>query len=89
MYPQTLWWPLQSGREWHVTHWHVIDWHVIDWHVIHWHVIRFQISNLAADQVHGCDVRRMNTVPGFTFRVCASNGDLPYDAGSVDVVVCR
>jgi len=53
------------------------------------HIIHFQISNLAADEVHGCDVRRMHTVPGFTFRVCASNGDLPYDVGSVDVVVCR
>ncbi len=47
-----------------------------------------RISKLPPECVHGCDVRRMNTVPGFTFRVCTPNGDLPYGSGSVDVVVC-
>ena len=52
-------------------------------------VTDLQISRLPPENVHGCDVRSMKAVPGFTFTVCPSSGQLPYTDGSTDVVVCR
>ncbi len=52
-------------------------------------VTDLQISRLPPENVHGCDVRSMKAVSGFTFTVCPSSGQLPYADGSTDVVVCR
>jgi SAM-dependent methyltransferase len=44
--------------------------------------------NLEASNIHGCDVRNLDTFEGFCFKRILDDNTLPYDANSQSLIVC-